>query len=145
MIQRKQSIFLLLAALLNAGVFYFDLYRTHTIINGADTLGQLRVSDHYPSLLVALVITIVPLVTIFMYGNRKRQMAMSFATIIALLSFISLLLARVGNLGKTVPPPSSGSYWIGAVLPVISLVLVLLAIFGIRKDEKLVKSMDRLR
>ncbi len=145
MIQRKQSLWLFIAALLDAGVFYFDLYRTHTVINGADTLGQLRVADHYPSLIVALVITILPFVTIFMYGNRKRQIAMSFASILAMISFIALLLGRVGNLSKMVPPPSSGSYWIGAVLPVISIVFVFLAILGVRKDEKLVKSMDRLR
>jgi len=146
MIQRKQSLWLFIAALLDAGVFYFDLYKTHMVVNGADTLGTpLRVVDHYPSLLIALVITILPFVTIFMYGNRKRQMSMSFASLIALIAFISLTLFRVGNLGKAVPPPSSGSYWIGSVLPVISVVFVILAILGIRKDEQLVKSMDRLR
>lgn len=145
MIQRKQSIWLLLAALLNAGVLYFDLYHSHTVVNGVDTLGQLRVGDHYPSLLIALVTIMVPLIAIFMFGNRQRQLAMAVFSIVATISFITMTLSRVTNLAKAVPPPSSGSYWIGAVLPVIAIMFLILAIVGIRKDDKLVKSMDRLR
>ena len=145
MIQRKQSLWLFLTALLNAGVFYFDLYKAHTPANGADVVMPLRVADHYPSLLIALVMTALPLITIFMFANRKRQMRMSFAGILAIIAFITMTLSRVTNLGKLTPPPASGSYWIGAVLPVIALVFLIMAIAGIRRDEKLVKSVDRLR
>ncbi len=142
MIQRKQSIYLFIAALLNAGVFYFDLYKTHNVVNGADTLGQLRVSDHYPSMLIVLVMTLLPLITIFMFGNRKRQLRMCFVSMLAIISFITLTLGRVG---KIMPVPTSGNYWIGSILPAISFVFIILAILGIRRDEKLVKSVDRLR
>ena len=145
MIQRKQSIWLFIAALMGAGVFYFGLYQYHVTENGVDTVKMLRVNDHFPSFLNALVITFLPLVTIFMFGNRKRQAAMTFINVLALCSFIPMVLSRVNTLNKMVPPPSNGSYWIGAVLPVIALVFTILAVFGIRKDEKLVKSMDRLR
>ena len=145
MIQRRQSLYLFIAALLNAGVFYFDLYKTHTIVNGVDTLGQLRVADHFPSLLIALIITLLPFVAIFMFNNRKRQIRMSVITIVSILAFIGLLLWRVTDLAKLVPPPSNGTYWVGSVLPVVSMVFVFLAILGIRRDEKLVKSVDRLR
>ena len=92
-----------------------------------------------------MICTLLPLVTIFMFGNRKRQSAMAFVNVIALCGFIPMVLSRVNTLNKMVPPPINGSYWIGAVLPVIALVFTILAIFGIRKDERLVKSMDRLR
>src|ERR1035437_3080983 len=100
MIQRTQSLWLFLAALLNAGVLYFDLYRTHTVVNGVDTLGQIRVSDHYPSLLIAVVMALIPLVTIFLFNNRKRQIRMTAFGMVAIASFISLLLVRVNNLSK---------------------------------------------
>ena len=145
MIQRTQSLWLFLAALLNAGVLYFDLYRTHTVVNGVDTLGQIRVSDHYPSLLIAVVMALIPLVTIFLFNNRKRQIRMTAFGMVAIASFISLLLVRVNNLSKLVPPPTSGTYWIGSVLPVIALVFLFMAMMGIRRDDKLVKSVDRLR
>ena len=145
MIQRKQTLWLFIAALLNAGVFYFDLYRAHTVTNGADIVTPLRVADHYPSLLIALVMTALPFIKIFMFTNRKRQMRMSFAGILAIISLVTLLLFRVTNSGKLTPPPTSGNYWIGAVLPVIALVFMIMAISGIRRDDKLVKSVDRLR
>jgi hypothetical protein len=145
MIQRKQSLWLLLAALLNAGVLYFDLYKYHTTANGVDTPGQLRVSDHYPSLLIALVMILLPLVTIFMYKKRKQQIAMAFVSILAVTSFIFFALNRVGHIADGGIVATGGSYWLGAILPVISIIFLFLAILGIRKDDKLVRSADRLR
>ena len=153
MIQRKQSIWLLIAALLNASVLFCDLYRmqivTHSMVNGTDTVvnttGQLRVGDHFPSLLIVLVMSILPLVTIFMFRNRKQQIRLTAMALLATASFITMSLARVTNLAKQVPAPTSGNYWLGAIFPVIALVFLVMAIFGIRKDEKLVRSVDRLR
>lgn len=153
MIQRKQSLWLLIAALLSAGVFCFDLYRFHTSVSKplldktvpVDTVASLRVSDHFPSLLIALVMTALPLVTIFMFRNRKRQVAMITVNLIAALSFIGMELARVSSLSSTTPPATNGTYWIGSVLPVAAVVFLVMAIVGIRSDEKLVRSADRLR
>ena len=143
MIQRKQSVYLFLAAILNAGVFYFDLYQYH--ITDAGPMIPVRVNDHFPSLLIALFITLLPMVTIFLFNNRKRQIRISLFSLLGVIAFIAIMLCRVQGLSKLIPPPQSGSYWIGAVLPVISLVFIFLAIIGIRKDDKLVKSVDRLR
>lgn len=153
MIQRKQSLWLLIAALLNAGVFYFDLYKydagapkplldKQVMVSSAM---HLRVADHFPSLLIALVMTLLPLVTIFLFKNRKRQIGISFISMIAIIAFMALTLKRVSDLGALAPPPVNASYGAGAVLPVAALVFLFLAILGIRKDNKLVKSMDRLR
>jgi hypothetical protein len=145
MIQRKQSIWLLIAALLCSGVFYFDLYKYHTVVSAVDTTGQLRVMDHFPSLLLAIVMTALPLVTIFMFRQRKRQIAMSFFGVVAIAGFITMSLQRVKYLGDLPVPPTSQSYGLGTILPVAAVVFLFLAITGIRKDDKLVKSVDRLR
>ncbi len=142
MIQRKQTIWLFLAAIANAGVFLFDLYRTHTLVNGVDTPGQIRVADRFPLVLLAVVITLLPLVTIFMFNNRKQQMRMIAYSLVAVSSFVFAMLAAVGRI---TPAPTTGSYWIGSVLPVASIIFLLLAFTGVRKDEKLVKSVDRFR
>ena len=142
MIQRKQSLWLLIAALLNVCVFFFGIYRYHIMENGIDTLKEIRVNDHLPSLLLALVMTILPFVTIFMFGNRKRQVSMSFVSILTVCSFIGIALGRTRDLGAL---SSSESYWLGTILPIASLVFLFMAIMGIRKDEKLVRSVDRLR
>jgi uncharacterized membrane protein YqjE len=146
MLQRKQSLWLFIAALLGAGVVYFDIYKTHTMVNGVDSPGaSLRVADHFPSLLIALVMTALPLVTIFLFNTRKRQINLAMLTILADVAFIALQLWRVSALGTATPPPTSGSYWIGAVLPVAAIVFLIMGISGIRRDDKLVRSVDRLR
>jgi peptidoglycan/LPS O-acetylase OafA/YrhL len=140
MIQRKQSLWLLLAALINAGVFFFDLFTRHTVVNGVETIEPYRANQHFPLLLIGIVMTALPLVTIFMFGDRKRQVRMCFAAIIAIISFVSKTL-----MDTKVDPPTTITYAVGAVLPVVALVFVVLAIIAIRKDERLVRSMDRLR
>lgn len=145
MIQRKQSIWLLLASLLGAGVFFFDLYRAEIRTGDIIENKVLRVADHYPSLLLALVVVLLPLVTIFMFTNRKRQIRMTMIAILSTISFLTMMLTRVTGLSKLTPPATSGSYWVGAVLPVLSFVFLVLAVLGIRSDEKLVRSADRLR
>jgi len=145
MIQRKQTLWLLFAALLNAGVLFFDMYRGEILMGPSVEQKVLRISDHYPSLLIALVMIILPFVAIFFFGNRKRQMRMGVISILSVISFLSMMLWRVSGLDKLEPPVTNGSYWIGAILPVVALVFLILAIMGIRKDEKLVRSTDRLR
>lgn len=146
MIQRIQSLWLLLAALCNAGLFYFDFYRADLLTNGVTAVTHLRVNDHYPSLLIALVITILPLVTIFMFKQRKRQRLMAVLSLVFTVGFISSIIMRVGNFTNNMASGTGiSSYWIGAVLPVIAIIFLIMAIRGINKDEKLVKSTDRLR
>ena len=153
MIQRKQSLWLLIAAFLNSGALYFDLYKYSTSGNRmlldkevlVNTSDHIRVISHYPALLIAVVMTLLPLATIFMYRQRKRQVAMTFVSMLAVLSFISMELKMVSDIPKLPYPPINESYGIGAILPAISLVFLVLAIVGIRRDEKLVKSVDRLR
>ena len=153
MIQRKQSLYLLIAALLNADVFYFDLYKYSTssyqtlldkqiLVNTSE---HIRVINHYPALLIAIVMTLLPLATIFMYRKRKQQISMTFVSILAVLSFISMVLKMVADIPKLPISPINESYGLGMILPAISVVFLILAILGIRRDEKLVKSVDRLR
>ena len=153
MIQRKQSLWLLVAALLNAGVFLFDYYKYQTTVLKqlldkqvpVANPGSLRVSNDFLLMLVALVMILLPLVTIFMFKKRKQQILMTYVSILAVIAFTGIVLMRVNSIAKNAIIAGSESYSIGVVLPVISLVFMVLAIIGIRKDDKLVKSVDRLR
>ena len=141
MIQRKQSLFLFIAAIFNAFLFLVPFYRWH---EAPDTAWhELRLNTFFPAFLVAIVITLLPLIAIFMFRKRKQQIAMCAVSLVSIFSFLSLMLAKVG---KLVPATATdGTYWIGAALPAVSFIFILLAIAGIRKDQKLVQSMDRLR
>ncbi len=145
MIQRKQTIWLLIAAILNALLFYFDLYRVDAVSNGVTVTDHLRINDHYPSLLVAIVITVVPIIAMFMYKARSKQKSLVLVSMVATIGFIALVLMRVSNYNNGTSAPVTGTYWIGSILPVLSFIFLILAFSGIRKDEKLIKSLDRLR
>lgn len=145
MIQRIQSVWLLLAGLFNAGVFYFDIYRGYVNINGEDTLVSLRVGPELFLVLIAIVMTALPILAIFMFGNRKRQRNMTAMAAVATVAFIAWAMMRVTPFLEANKGIANDSYWIGMVLPFISIVFLILAIRGINKDRKLVKSLDRLR
>lgn len=145
MIQRKQSLWLLIAALLNGGVYFFDLYISKSAVTGTEMATSLRVSDHYPTLIIVLVMALVPFITIFMYADRKRQIRMAAMSLLATTSFITMTLMRVSNFTHTAPPGAAGSYGIGSILPIAGIIFIIMAILGIRSDDKMVKSADRLR
>lgn len=143
LIFRKQSLWLLLAGLLNAGVLVFDIYRVQTNGAAVTTTTTLRAADNFPLLLMTLAVTVMPLAAIFLFKNRKRQLRIAGFGLIFTTTFITFMLSQVTKI--TPPPPATGSYWIGAVLPVISMLFLIMAIIAIRKDDKLVRSTDRLR
>ncbi len=148
MIQRKQSLWLLVAALLNSGLLYFCLYKAHTLVNGIDTETCMRVNgpNEFLLLLLTLVLIILPIVAIFLFKNRKQQRSLVYLNIVAVIGFIATLLMHVANFNSQAnPTPTTGGYAFGSVLPVLSIIFLIMAIRGINKDQKLVKSLDRLR
>ena len=145
MIQRIQSIWLLLAALASAGLLYFDLYHITTTTNNIEVTQALHTSGHYGLLLLALLMTALPLISIFMFKNRKQQRSLALLNIVVCAGFIAWMMMFIANETSKAAAPVHGSYQVGAVLPVLSVIFSFLAISGIRKDEKLVKSLDRLR
>lgn len=145
MIQRIQSLWLFLAALAAAGLLYFSLYNYHTLVNTVDTANQLKANNNYGLFVLAILLIILPLVNIFMFKNRKRQKGLAALSIVVAIGFIAVMVMRITSLRNDTPPPTSGSYGVGAIMPILSIVFLFLAISGIRKDEKLVKSLDRLR
>jgi hypothetical protein len=150
MIQRIQTIWLFLAALLS-GLLLLNWYTGY--VYKADvpegfgaTVKHLTVTEHFPSVILAVVMIAMPLIAIFMFKNRKRQKRMGLVGVLACIMFISMTLWRAEDFKKnSTPQPTGGSYEAGAIIPAVVIVLIILAISGIRKDEKLVKSMDRLR
>ena len=141
MVQRIQSFWLFLAALLNLSAIFIDFYKMPVVTGANNSIGIL---NHYPSLLLAIVIILLPVATIFMYKKRPQQIRMCIIGMLGTTSLIGMLLARVSTMLKTIPANGS-SYWLGAVVLPLAMICFVMAIIGIRKDEKLVRSVDRLR
>jgi hypothetical protein len=80
------------------------------------------------------------LINIFNFKVRKKQLWITIGLI-----FLSLLNIILYWWKSGVPPFESGSYSLGALLSLAIPVFLVMAVRGILKDQKLVKSADRLR
>ncbi|MHA7058549.1 DUF4293 domain-containing protein [Aquimarina sp. M1] len=136
MIQRIQSVYLLLVVLLSAGLSFMVPY-------GFDKNGEYLLAQN--NFLVLGMFTgsaVIALVSIFLFKNRQLQFVLGRINI--LFNFILLGVFVYWSLtlsGETVVSEKG----IGMLIPIISIVLLVMANKAIRKDENLVKSVDRLR
>lgn len=81
-------------------------------------------------------------ISILSYKNRKRQIGLNNINLIINVLLIGLLMYWLLNLSGGIAFPEKG---IEPVFPVISMFCLLMANHYIRRDERLVKSVDRLR
>ncbi|PXW17195.1 MULTISPECIES: DUF4293 family protein [unclassified Chryseobacterium] len=129
MLQRIQTIWTLLAVL--AAVFLF--------ITGQDVV----ISDSIPLLNIGcIVLVITGALSIFSFKNRKRQILLNTISIIINALLIGVLAYWLLNLSGGIQIPEKG---IEPIFPLIAVICLLIANVYIRKDERLVKSVDRLR
>jgi len=137
MIQRIQSVYLLLVVVAIVA-FIFVPFGS---VKMEDVQQVLTIKKVVPLSIASVVVGIVALVSIFLFNNRKLQMRVvllnSFLSIVLIGLFIYRLLVHVG-LDKY-------SFGAGAIFPIFILIFNLLAYSAIKSDDKLVKSMDRLR
>ena len=133
MIQRIQSIWLLLASAAAFSVLRLPFYYTPTPfeleING---------SAQYTTLISLAFSACLSFITIFLYGNRMLQLK------VVIINF--LLSALIGFFIYKVVIANPGG---GFTLPSIALFIIpifqIAAMIRIYKDEKMVKEADRLR
>jgi hypothetical protein len=144
MIQRIQSIWFFLASFFSGALFIFPLY-AYTV-EGAMGSSLLAARSEYMLLILAATMTLLPLIAIFMFKNRQQQKAMAWISILASAGFIAVMLMNIQKLKNAVPPATNDNFALpGPIIPALAIVFLLLAISGIRKDEALLKSVDRLR
>ena len=155
MIQRIQSVHLLIASLLIFGLFFFPIAHDVYIGTIPQTIkvdgiyqmlnGQLvRTTSFLALTIVTIIMGILPLVIIFMYKNRKLQMALCYGLVLVLFGFSFWLSQTVKEVMNGIDIKVE-NFGIGAVLTSFSIVFLLWAAKRIQADEKLVKSADRLR
>jgi len=139
MIQRIQTVWLFLVALCAAFTFKYPFYSGNMI--GKDNIPRyekLVASSNFLLLIFTALLIGGAIAIIFLYKNRKQQLW--FTVTAAGLSIINIVI-YFSQLKKFI----SGNVSLAAVLVFAIPVFLLLAANGIWKDEKLVKSLDRLR
>lgn len=141
MIQRVQSIHLLLASVCGFLMIKLPIFEAALLAGGSS--GFLA-NESLPVFAMAMAAALLALVTIFLFRNRPLQSKLSLLGVLLAIGLTALVVWLFGTFGKT-PDVAKTSYSWGALLPIAMTIFFFLAWLNIRKDEKLIKSLDRLR
>lgn len=139
MLQRIQTIYLILAAI-TTGIlpFVFPLWKQ---ITGNTTVDFYFMTEINYVALFGLSTTL-SIVSIMTFKKRQNQFVMGRLNIILNLFLLGLFVYRLLTVSGEASVSEKG---IGMFLPIVAIVFLVLANKAIKKDEDLVKSVDRLR
>lgn len=136
MIQRIQTLYLFLVAVISGGLsFVFYLWTNN---EGENVFAV----DNFTYLGMFLGSALLSLIAIFRFKNRKSQFVLGRLNIILNFILLGVFVYQSLNLSGETNISEKG---IGMLLPIFSIVCLVLANKAIKKDEDLVKSVDRLR
>ena len=158
MIQRIQSVFLLIAAACSVLLFFFPLagiygdtstylfyiYKFQNMVPGEAS--QFNNTAVIPLAGINAVMAVLVLVSIFMYRNRILQMRLVRLAIfldVILVALIFFIYAGIIERTLFVTPDYMSEA--GIYFPLAALIFLLLANRYIQRDERMVRSLDRLR
>ncbi|QLG46197.1 DUF4293 domain-containing protein [Costertonia aggregata] len=136
MIQRIQTVYLILVILVTGILpFWVNLW--------SDASGNEIFAKNEMFISIAFYASaVLALVSILLFKNRQHQFVVNRLNMILNLFLLGFFVYRSLNLSGETLVSEKG---IGMLIPVISIVFLVLANRAIKKDEDLVKSVDRLR
>ena len=136
MLQRIQTVYLLISALVIGGLYlWFPIIKSES--------GFIIISNNEP-VVVGLIFGSILLTLLSILNFKKRQLQFVINRLSIILNFLLLGVFVYRSLilsGETLVSEKG----IGVLLPIISIVFLVMANKAIKKDEDLVKSVDRLR
>jgi hypothetical protein len=156
MIQRIQTLYLLAAGVLMALMLFLPLAEVagngdmlYTVFSRGwyvtgDGGAAEPVIPAWPVFILAGVLTAMTLVNIFLYRKRKLQIRLCVYSIVLAFGLIGLIYYYFVIGFRQLEDPAYALRF-PLVIPAVFIVLIYLAFRGIRKDEILVRAMDRIR
>ena len=153
MIQRIQTLYLAIVVILTSALFYTKLATLATndalytmfyngIFIGDSNSGE-PAGDVLAFTILLVISIIIGVITIFLYKRRLLQIRIASLNIGLQVGLTALIYFFAHNAGQELGAVYSFSY--SMVFPIISVVLLIMAIKAIGKDEALIRSMDRIR
>jgi cytochrome bd-type quinol oxidase subunit 2 len=146
MIQRIQTIFLLLAAGALGSLFALPFATTAAPeTQGIFTDSTFNLYDNIGLIALTSLGILAALIAMFSFKNRVRQLRFGYiGMVISLLIPVIAFLYFTSQIEKMDEAQHTADA-LGMVAPIAALILFLAANHFIKKDNKLVRSMDRLR
>ncbi len=157
MIQRVQSLWLLAAAITLLGLFIFPYVSFIDLVGLGKQIfvtgiyssvnnEMSRESTAIPQAIFAGIVAIFPLVIIFLFKDRKRQLLfVGIEILLIILLGLWMFMSANAVLDAISQSLKAGNIGVGFFLLPVAIIFLAMAISGIRKDDKLIKSADRLR
>ncbi len=145
MIQRIQTVYLLCASLLSGIAVLFVNFGQS---NEGDVINFVDFFNYESNILLTAagilfyLSSLLSFIAIFLYQKRTKQVFLGKINLAINLLIIFMLIYYLQSLSGEILISVKG---IGVAIPLLSSVLILLANKAIRKDDNLVKSVDRLR
>jgi MFS superfamily sulfate permease-like transporter len=155
MIQRIQSVWLFFAT---ACIFSLFLFPYLQVLNSDGSASLIKVTGVYQSIagqqvqteafltltIATVILALIPFAIIFMFKDRKKQIMLSYIAIVLVIGFSFWLIQTAKGVIGSVELQAE-NYGVGSLIPSISILFLILAIRGMKKDDRLIKSADRLR
>jgi peptidoglycan/LPS O-acetylase OafA/YrhL len=141
MIQRIQSVWLFLAGV--AGLLTYKLPIWTGILQDG-SLKNFLGNENLLYFAANIATVLLAFVAIFLFKNRPLQKNMAWLGFLLSIVLIALEV-YIANSYETELNLQQSSWKFGAIMPLLMIIFFFLAVQGIRKDEKLIKSLDRLR
>ena len=130
MIQRVQSLFLFFAVLLNTVILFYA-----PMFISSEEKKIIMKDLQYPSLMLVLS-TLLALFAIFQFKNRIRQLMIVYLSRLCIaISFLIFILFK----------EDENQLYYGSFLLILPYIILFFSAYFIKKDEKLVRSADRIR
>ena len=157
MIQRVQTIFLFLIAvgmgvtlstqLWSQGGAAGDSWNLSAfLMSNLDETGQvIQSSSKWYLGALASLSAILALVSIFQYKLRSRQLLLNMINSLVMVSLVAATFLTTSGVNEAIKAQNGGDYGIGFWSILVSMVMNMLANRFIKKDEALVRSVDRIR
>lgn len=129
MLQRIQTIWIFLSIL--GAVFLFVTAQDFSLFRAIPFIS-----------VVCAILSLIGFLSVLSYKNRKRQILLNNISIFINALLLGLLVYWLLNLSGGIDFPEKG---IEPFFPFIAMICLFIANIYIRKDDRLVKSVDRLR
>ena len=138
MIQRIQSVWLLLCSLFSAISFKVPFYSGDWLRDTVPTNVDLNALTTWWLAVISAATGILALVNIFLFKNRKLQLRLCYLGIFLSAALLTLYFLEMENF-------ASGTLAFWCIFHFAILIFYILAARGITRDQKLIRSLDRLR
>ncbi|MGQ0740590.1 MAG: DUF4293 family protein [Bacteroidota bacterium] len=138
MIQRQQTLWLLLATAAALLSFMFPFVTGKGIEKGIEADKVLKADSNFLLLICTGACLVLSTAIIFLYKDRKLQTRLCLAGLLLSVIIIILYITQMNKMTKN-------TLALFAVLPFAIVIGYYMAFRNIRKDEKLIKSLDKLR